>query len=122
MRRELVKGWRQERRAQRVRRTVHGTPERPRLAISRSNRQIYAQIIDDTVGRTLCALSTQSKELRTQVPYGGNVKAAVAVGKALGEKAKQLGIEKVCFDRRGRRYHGRIKALAQAAREAGLKF
>ncbi len=122
MKRALVKNWRAERRAYRVRRKVSGTPERPRLAVSRSNRQIVAQIIDDTAGRTLCAVSTQQKELRTQATYGGNMKAAALVGKVLGEKAKELGIQAVCFDRRGRRFHGRIKALADAAREAGLKL
>ena len=122
MKRELLKSFRQQRRQQRVRRTVTGLPGRPRLAVSRSLRQISAQIIDDFSGRTLCAVSTQSKDVRGQVAYGGNCKAAQAVGRLLGEKAKALGIEQVCFDRRGRKYHGRIKALAEAAREAGLKF
>ena len=122
MKRELVKSLRLERRVHRVRKKAIGTPERPRLAVSRSNRNIAAQIIDDTQGRTLCAVSSGQKELREQVAYGGNVKAAAVVGKSLGEKAKQLGIQQVCLDRRGRRYHGRIKALAEAAREGGLKF
>ena len=122
MSRQLLKNKRQARRVRRVRKTVNGTAERPRLAVSRSNRNIYAQIIDDMAGRTLCAVGTMSKELRQQVSYGGNVKAAQVIGKSLGEKARQLGIEQVCFDRRGRRYHGRLKALAEAAREAGLKF
>lgn len=80
------------------------------------------QIIDDTVGCTLCAVSTRSKDLREQVGYGGNRGAAEAIGKALGQRATQLGIQKVSLDRRGRKYHGRIKALAEAAREAGLEF
>jgi large subunit ribosomal protein L18 len=122
MKQDLVKSWRLTRRQRRVRKTVEGTAARPRLAVTRSLRNIGAQIIDDMTGRTLCALSTQSKELRGQIPAGANAKAAAAVGKALGEKARQLGITEVCFDRRGRRYHGRIKALADAAREAGLKF
>ncbi len=122
MRRELVKSWQAARRSLRVRKLVNGTAERPRLAVTRSHRNISAQIIDDMAGRTLCAVSTDSKELREQIKYGGNVKAAAAIGKHLGEKAKQLGIEQVCFDRRGRRYHGRLKALAEAARKAGLKF
>ena len=122
MRVELIKRARHARRIRRVRKRVTGTPERPRLSVSRSHQNIYAQIIDDTTGRTLCAVSSQGAELKGMAPYGGNVKAAVAVGKALGERARGLGIEKVCFDRRGRRYHGRIKALADAAREAGLKF
>jgi len=122
MKRELVKTWRQARRVRRVRRTLSGTAQRPRLAVARSLRNIAAQLVDDTAGRTLCYVSTRSAELRGQTDRGGNVKAAQAVGKLLGEKAKQLGIEQACFDRRGRRYHGRIKALAEAAREAGLKF
>jgi large subunit ribosomal protein L18 len=106
----------------RVRKKIFGLPERPRLCVSRSNRQISAQIIDDMAGRTLCAASSVQKDLRDGITGGGNAKAAAAVGKALGDKAKSLGIEQVCFDRRGRRFHGRIKALADAAREAGLKF
>lgn len=122
MKQALMKTWRHTRRMRRVRKTVTGVGNRPRLAVSRSVRNIRAQIIDDDTGRTLCAASSDAKDLRAQLPYGGNVKAAQVVGKVLGEKAKQLGIERVCFDRRGRRYHGRIKALADAAREAGLKF
>ncbi len=108
------------RRIIRGRKKLSGTAERPRLAVTRSLQNVYAQLIDDVAGRTLCAVSTQSKDLRSA--YGGNIKAASACGKLLGEKAKALGIELVCFDRRGRKYHGRIKALAEAAREAGLKF
>ncbi len=122
MRTEFLKVVRQQRRISRVRKKVDGKPDRPRLAVSRSNTNIYAQIIDDVSGRTLCGVSSRAKELRAALSYGGNVKAAVAVGKSLAEKARALGIEQVCFDRRGRRYHGRIKALADAAREAGLKF
>jgi len=122
MKRELVKTWRQARRERRVRRKVRGVVERPRLAVSRSARNITAQIIDDDSGRTLCMVTTQSRDLRPQLRYGGNVAAAKLVGKSLAEKAKQLGIVQVCFDRRGHRYHGRVKALAEAAREAGLKL
>ncbi|MCK4341591.1 MAG: 50S ribosomal protein L18 [Phycisphaerae bacterium] len=122
MRRELIKNWRAVRRMRRVRKKINGTPERPRLAVSRSNRHIGAQIIDDMAGRTLCAVNTDSPGVREQVGYGGNVKAAAVVGTLLGDKARQLGIGQVCLDRRGRKYHGRIKALADAAREAGLKF
>lgn len=114
------KAIRLSRRVLRVRKTVLGTPQRPRLAVARSHQNISAQIIDDTTGRTLCAASTLGKELGLK--YGGNCRAAAAVGKSLGEKARALGIEAVCFDRRGRKFHGRIKALADAAREAGLKF
>lgn len=122
MKQLLIKTARRARRIRRVRKRVQGLPGRPRLAVARSIRGISAQIIDDLTGRTLCAASSHSAELKGQLTYGGNVKAAAAVGKLLGEKAKQLGIQQVCFDRRGRKYHGRIKALADAAREAGLKF
>ncbi len=122
MRKELLKGMRQKRRVKRVRKKVTGISDRPRLAVSRSNQHIYAQVIDDTSGRTLCAVGTMSKDMRTTTPAGGNVNAAAEIGKVIGQKARELGIEQVCFDRRGRRYHGRIKALADAAREAGLKF
>lgn len=122
MRRLLVKQSRLARRQVRVRKRVFGTAKRPRLAVSRSLQNIYAQIIDDLAGKTLCALSTQAKDVKGQTKYGGNCKAAAVVGQLIGEKAKSMGIEAVCFDRRGRRYHGRIKALAEAARKAGLKF
>lgn len=122
MRAMRLKAIRQKRRVLRVRKRILGTPQCPRLAVSRSLSNVYVQLIDDIGGRTLCALSTQSKEIKGQVPYGGNVKAAAVLGKAIGEKAKAQGITTVCFDRRGRRYHGRVKAVADAAREAGLKF
>ena len=123
MRAEWIKSDRQARRVRRVRKKISGTPQRPRLAVSRSHRSIHAQVIDDATGRTLCAASAQGKELRGQIgSYGGNCQAAAVVCKALGEKARALGIETVCFDRRGRKYPGRIKALAEAARDAGLKF
>ncbi len=122
MRETLLKNKRQARRVLRVRKRVNGTVGRPRVALSRSNANLYAQIIDDFAGRTLCALSTMSKDVRGQAAYGGNVAAAKTLGKLLGERARALGIDKVCFDRRGRRYHGRVKAFAEALREAGLKF
>ena len=106
----------------RIRNKVSGSSARPRLSVFRSSAHIYAQIIDDLSGKTLCALSTQAKDVKAQSKYGGNCKAAALVGQMLGEKAKSIGIEAVCFDRRGRQYHGRIKALADAARKAGLKF
>jgi large subunit ribosomal protein L18 len=106
-----------ERRKKRIRRKLHGTPERPRLRVNRTVSHIYAQIIDDTAGRVLAAVSS----LGLKIP-GGNVAAAKQVGKALGEAAASKGIEQVSFDRGGRLFHGRIKALAEAAREAGLKF
>ena len=104
----------------RIRRTLRGGPERPRLAVYRSLKHVYAQIIDDNAGKTLAAASTQDKELGLK--YGGNVDAAKAVGKLLAERAKAAGITGVVFDRGGHRYHGRVKALADAAREAGLEF
>ena len=104
----------------RIRRKMLGEPDRPRLAVFRSIKHIYAQVIDDRAGKTLVSASTQDNAL--EIKYGGNVDAAKAVGKALGERAKQAGIETVVFDRGGHRFHGRVKALAEAAREAGLKF
>ncbi|HMQ17029.1 MAG TPA: 50S ribosomal protein L18 [Phycisphaerae bacterium] len=122
MRQQMIKLKRLSRRVRRVRKKVSGSAERPRLAVTRSNRNISAQLIDDLTGRTLCAVTTESAEVRAQAAYGGNQKAAALAGKLLGEKALKLGVQQAAFDRRGRRYHGRIKALADAAREAGLKF
>ena len=93
-----------------------------RLTVHRSNSHIYAQVIDSDGLQVLAAASTREAEVRQAVKNGGNVKAATEIGKRIAEKAKQLGIEAVAFDRSGYRYHGRIKALADAAREAGLKF
>ncbi|MBI1357617.1 MAG: 50S ribosomal protein L18 [Acidobacteria bacterium] len=104
----------------RIRRTLRGGPERPRLAVFRSLKHIYAQVIDDIAGRTVASASTQEKDLGLK--YGGNIDAAKAVGKLLAERSKAAGVETVVFDRGGHRYHGRVKALADAAREAGLKF
>jgi large subunit ribosomal protein L18 len=117
-----VKKHREARRIIRVRKKVAGTAERPRLCVSRSNQNIAVQLIDDVAGRTICCVSSDQKTVRAATTYGGNRKAATTIGKQLGEKAKSLGITEVCFDRRGYKYHGRIKALADAAREAGLKF
>jgi len=102
----------------RIRRKVSGSAERPRLTIYRSLNHIYAQIIDDEQGRTIAAASTTEKDLRGAT--GGNIDAAVRVGRAIAERALSNGIESVVFDRGGYRYHGRVKALADAAREAGL--
>src|SRR5947207_12781170 len=113
---------RQLRRRHHVRRSIHGTPERPRLTVFRSSKHIYAQLIDDFSGVTLAAASSQSKDVRSAVPYGGNIKAAAAVGKRLAEIAKEKGIQLAAFDRGHYRYHGRVKALADGAREGGLKF
>jgi large subunit ribosomal protein L18 len=112
---------RQKRHA-RVRRKVAGTSERPRLAVFRSINHIYAQVIDDSQGRTLAAASTMDPELRKALKSGGNVDAAKAVGKLVGERAKEQGIARVVFDRGGFMYHGRVQSLAEAAREAGLEF
>jgi large subunit ribosomal protein L18 len=108
----------QQRRRQHVRKRIVGTAERPRLSVFRSSKHIYAQLINDLDGVTLAAASSQSKA----AAYGGNIKAAGAVGKKLAEAAKAKGIDKAAFDRGHYRYHGRVKALADAAREGGLQF
>ena len=113
---------RQARRRHRVRNRIVGTLERPRLSVFRSSKHIYAQLIDDLAGATLASVSSNSEGLRRTFPYGGNIKAAKAVGQKLAEAAKSKGIGKVAFDRGHYRYHGRIKALADAAREGGLQF
>jgi large subunit ribosomal protein L18 len=106
----------------RVRTRVTGTPERPRLCVYRSLGHIYAQIIDDRSGRTLVSASSIDKESKKNLKGGGNVASAKAVGKFIAERAKAAGVAKVVFDRGGYKYHGRVKALADAAREAGLQF
>jgi large subunit ribosomal protein L18 len=108
------------RRHRRVRKHVTGTPERPRLAVFRSNKHISAQVIDDVGGRTIAAASSVEKDLRGTA--GGNRDAAKKVGQLLAERAKTAGVSKVVFDRGGFLYHGRVAALADAAREAGLEF
>lgn len=117
-----LKTMRRMRRKHVIRGRVVGTGERPRLTVFRSLKNLYAQIIDDEKGVTLCEASSRSKDLQKGIPSGGNIAAAKAVGAALAERAKAKSIDKVCFDRNGYRYHGRVKALADAAREAGLKF
>ena len=109
-------------RHKRVRKDIHGTPERPRLCVFRSNKNISVQIIDDVNGVTLAAASTLDKELKGQIEYGGNKEAAKKVGEAIAKRALEKGIETVAFDRGGFLYHGRVKELADGAREAGLKF
>ncbi len=106
----------------RVRTRVNGTPERPRLSVYRSVGHIYAQVIDDRTGKTLVSASSIDKETRKDINGGGNIAAAKIVGRKVAERAKAAGIELVVFDRGGYKYHGRVEALAQAAREAGLKF
>src|SRR4051812_36347417 len=105
-----------ERRHVRVRKKVTGTTERPRLAVFRSEHHIYAQVIDDSQGRTLAAASTMDRTLKPEVGYGGNVEAAKRVGKLVAERAKEQGVKQVVFDRGGFAYHGRVAALADAAR------
>lgn len=111
-----------DRRKRRVRRKLLGTSERPRLSVARSHKNISAQIIDDLSGRTLCAANTKQKDIAESVKYGGNCAAAAVVGQILAERARMQGIKQVAFDRNGLRYHGRVKALAEAARKAGLEF
>jgi large subunit ribosomal protein L18 len=108
-----------DRRHRRVRKKVQGTAERPRLAVFRSSKHIVAQVIDDDAGVTLAAASTHEKDFDG---YGGNSDAAARIGALAAERAKAAGVSKVVFDRGGNRYHGRVKALADAAREAGLDF
>jgi large subunit ribosomal protein L18 len=111
---------RRDRRKGRVAGAVRGSTERPRLSVFRSVKHIYAQIIDDTTGKTLLSVNSDQKDVALK--HGGNKAAAAAVGKALAAKAVEKGITQVAFDRNGYQYHGRIKALADAAREGGLKF
>lgn len=106
----------------RVRKKVSGTPERPRLSIYRSLSNMYAQIIDDATGTTLIAASTLDKEIKETLNSAGNKEAAKIVGQLLGKRAIEKGIDNVVFDRGGYIYHGRVKELAEGAREAGLKF
>ena len=112
------------RRHARVRRKVSGTPERPRLAVYRSNRQVTVQVIDDVAGRTLAAASTLDADLPDAEAEGDTpgVAAARSVGRRIGERARELGVEQVVFDRGGYRYHGRVRAVAEGAREAGLEL
>ncbi|MDX2132437.1 MAG: 50S ribosomal protein L18 [Planctomycetota bacterium] len=120
MNKNAAKNLRRARRRVRIRRSISGTHERPRLSIYKSVHHVYAQIINDLDGRTLAAASTTEKVLGVEKP--GNVQAATKVGLALAERAKQAGVEKVVFDRGGFKYHGRVKALAEAARKGGLQF
>ncbi len=110
------------RRKYHVRKKVCGTPERPRLSVFRSNRNIYAQIIDDTASATLASSSTRARSLRDRLSGCGDKKAAEIVGAALAKQATNVGIKCVCFDKNRYKFHGRVKALAEAARKAGLVF
>ncbi|MFZ9972677.1 MAG: 50S ribosomal protein L18 [Vulcanococcus sp.] len=111
-----------QKRHRRLRRNLSGTAARPRLAVFRSNNHIYAQLIDDEAQSTLCSASTVDKELRSSVSAAATCDASVAVGQLVAKRALAKGIQQVVFDRGGNLYHGRVKALADAAREAGLQF
>ena len=115
----LSKSDRKLRIRRRIRKVSFGTETRPRLSVFRSNKEIYAQLIDDNAGKTIAAASSRDKDIEVN---GTKTEVATAVGKAIAEKAKKAGVETVAFDRGGNLYHGRVKALAEAAREAGLKF
>jgi len=117
-----AKAVRLERRKHHIRKNVFGTPERPRLSVYRSAKHIYAQLIDDYAGKTLASVATTADDVRGELKTGANVAAAKKAGAAIAQKAKDAGITKVSFDRGGRMYHGRVKALADAAREGGLQF
>ena len=114
-----------KRRHARVRKTVEGTPERPRLAVYRSTKHIYVQVIDDMTGNTIAAASTTDPAVKGKMPkgvQGGNIKGAELIGTTIAERLKEKGITKVVFDRNGFLYHGRVRAVAEAARTAGLEF
>lgn len=117
-----LKAARRRRRKFHIRKRLRGTTERPRLTVTRSLRHIYAQVIDDTRGATIASASSDHKDLRDQVGNdGGNKKGAEAVGAALAQKLKGMGVTKICFDRNGYRYHGRVAALADAVRKEGIE-
>ena len=116
------KAARLERRKFRTRKNIFGTPERPRLSVFRSDKHIYAQLIDDYAGKTLIAVASTAGDVRGDLKNGGNVAAAKKVGALIARICLEKKVEKVVFDRNGYQYHGRVKALAEAAREAGLKF
>jgi large subunit ribosomal protein L18 len=116
----LTKNERRIRIKSRIRKVVSGTETRPRLAVFRSNKEIYAQVVDDVTGKTLAAASSRDKEIVKS--KGNKTEVAALVGKSVGEKAKKAGVETISFDRGGYLYHGRVKSLAEGAREAGLKF
>jgi large subunit ribosomal protein L18 len=111
-----------KKRHMKIRNKISGTPERPRMCVFRSNKHIYAQIVDDTKAATLAAASTKEPDIAGALEKTSNVEAAKAVGSAIGKKAKDRGITKVVFDRGGYIFHGKVKALADAARESGLEF
>jgi len=120
--RKLSRDAHRQRIHRRTRRTLAGTEERPRLSVYRSTKHIRVQVIDDAKGRTIVSASSLDAEVKKQIKGGGNIASAKVVGKIIAERAKAAGVERVVFDRGGYQYHGRIQALAEAAREAGLKF
>lgn len=122
MDKQKAKAVRMTRRKISIRKRLSGSAERPRLAIFRSSKHIYAQVIDDGAGKTLASASSLVDDVRGELKHGANLAAAKSVGKAIAERAKAAGVTQVAFDRAGNRYHGRVKALADAAREGGLKF
>jgi large subunit ribosomal protein L18 len=122
MRHDRLVGKQRHRRGLRVRNRIKRDSSRPRLSVFRSHKNFYVQIIDDAAGKTLVSASTQDKLLRGEIKYGGNKTAAIVIGKAIAQRALEAGIKEVVFDRREYKYHGRVAALAQAAREAGLVF
>ena len=122
MKREKQIGKQRRRRRLSVRSRVKRNSTRPRMSVFRSRKHIYAQIVDDQEGRTLAAANTRDKQLAGEVNYGGNRDAAAAVGKAIAQRALEAGVKEVALDRREYKYHGRVAALADAAREAGLVF
>ncbi len=109
-------------RKKRIRKKIAGTAERPRLCVFKSLRNMYAQIVDDTTGKVITGVSTLTADVRGEVKYGGNAGSAKKVGEAIAKKAVGLGIKEIIFDRNGFKYHGRVKALAEGAREGGLIF
>jgi large subunit ribosomal protein L18 len=119
---QKAKQQRRTRRAFRVRKRLRGTAEQPRLSVQRSLQNIYCQVIDDLQGKTLASASTREKDIRQQIKYGGNRAAAAVVGKAIAERAKAAGIRALRFDRGACKYHGRLAALADALREAGIEL
>lgn len=116
------KVWKRKRRQLRARRRITGTAERPRLAVHRTLKNLYVQVIDDEAGRTLAAASTRTADLRAAINGGGNCDSAKKLGELIGQRAKAAGVERVVFDRGGFLYHGRVKAVAEGARSAGLQF
>lgn len=111
-----------KRRAFRVRKSVRGTAAKPRLCVNRTLKHVYCQLIDDEIGKTIVSASTRDKDIASEVKFGGNSDAATLVGKALAERAKAQGVERICFDRGRFKYHGRVAALADAVRENGIQF